>query len=60
LVDELMADKALQRYHWLPAVRGDLLEKLGRRDEARTEFVRAADLAGNERERAFLLERAKG
>jgi RNA polymerase sigma factor (sigma-70 family) len=60
LVDKLMADKALQRYHWLPAVRGDLLEKLGRRDEARTEFVRAADLAGNERERAFLLERAKG
>jgi RNA polymerase sigma factor (sigma-70 family) len=60
LVDELMADKALQRYHWLPAVRGDLLEKLGRLDEARAEFRRAAELAGNERERAFLLERAKG
>jgi RNA polymerase sigma factor (sigma-70 family) len=60
LVDELMADKALRRYHWLPAVRGDLLEKLGRLDEARTEFLRAAELAGNERERAFMLERAKG
>jgi RNA polymerase sigma factor (sigma-70 family) len=60
LVDELMTDKALQRYHWLPAVRGDLLEKLGRLDEARAEFRRAAALAGNERERAFLLERAKG
>jgi RNA polymerase sigma factor (sigma-70 family) len=60
LVDELMADKALRRYHWLPAVRGDLLEKLGRLDEARAEFRRAAALAGNERERAFLLERAKG
>jgi predicted RNA polymerase sigma factor len=39
-------------------VRGDLLEKLGRREEARAEFQRAADLAGNQREKAFLLERA--
>jgi RNA polymerase sigma factor (sigma-70 family) len=60
LVEELMSDKALLRYHWLPAVRGDLLEKLGRLDEARREFRRAAELAGNERERAFLLERAEG
>jgi RNA polymerase sigma factor (sigma-70 family) len=60
LVDELMADKALLRYHWLPAVRGDLLAKLGRLVEARREFRRAAELAGNERERAFLLERAEG
>jgi RNA polymerase sigma factor (sigma-70 family) len=60
LVDGLMSDKALQRYHWLPAVRGDLLEKLGRMEEARREFSRAAELAGNDRERALLLERAKG
>jgi RNA polymerase sigma factor (sigma-70 family) len=58
LVDALMKEKALQRYQWLPSVRGDLLEKLGRREEARAEFQRAADLAGNEREKAFLLERA--
>ncbi|OSZ73110.1 RNA polymerase sigma factor [Hydrogenophaga sp. IBVHS1] len=58
LVDALMKEKALQRYQWLPSVRGDLLEKLGRREEARAEFERAADLAGNQREKAFLLERA--
>ena len=58
LVDALLKEKALQRYQWLPSVRGDLLEKLGRRDEARAEFQRAAELAGNEREKAFLLERA--
>lgn len=58
LVDALMKEKALQRYQWLPSVRGDLLEKLGRREEARAEFQRAADLAGNQREKAFLLERA--
>ncbi|WP_439519567.1 RNA polymerase sigma factor [Hydrogenophaga sp.] len=58
LVDALMKEKALQRYQWLPSVRGDLLEKLGRREEARAEFQRAAGLAGNEREKAFLLERA--
>ena len=58
LVDALLKEKALQRYQWLPSVRGDLLEKLGRRDEARAEFQRAADLAGNQREKAFLLERA--
>jgi RNA polymerase sigma factor (sigma-70 family) len=58
LVDALMKEKALQRYQWLPSVRGDLLEKLGRREEARAEFQRAAELAGNQREKAFLLERA--
>ena len=58
LVDALLKDKALQRYQWLPSVRGDLLEKLGRRSEARSEFLRAAELAGNGREKAFLLERA--
>lgn len=59
LVEALLGDKALQRYHWLPAVRGDLLHKLGRMDEAREAFLRAAELAGNERERAVLLARAQ-
>ena len=45
-------------YHLLPSVRGDLLAKLGRIDEARAEFERAAALTQNERERALLLERA--
>ncbi|MCV0438312.1 MAG: RNA polymerase sigma factor [Hydrogenophaga sp.] len=58
LVDALMKNKSLRQYHWLPSVRGDLLEKLDRRDEARAEFERAAELAGNEREKAFLLDRA--
>ena len=58
LVDALLKNKALRQYHWLPSVRGDLLAKLGRDGEARAEFERAADLAGNERERQFLLVRA--
>ncbi|WP_332741788.1 RNA polymerase sigma factor [Hydrogenophaga sp.] len=58
LVDALLDDKALRNYHWLPAVRGDLLAQLERRAEACAEFERAAALAGNERERTFLLERA--
>lgn len=58
LVDALLKNKALRQYHWLPSVRGDLLAKLGRDGEARAEFERAADLAGNEREKAFLTERA--
>jgi RNA polymerase sigma factor (sigma-70 family) len=58
LVDALLKNKALRQYHWLPSVRGDLLAKLGRDGEARAEFERAADLAGNEREKAFLMERA--
>jgi predicted RNA polymerase sigma factor len=48
----------LQGYHLLPAVRGDLLAKLDRIDEARAEFARAAQLAQNARERALLLARA--
>ncbi|GAA3386642.1 RNA polymerase sigma factor [Cryptosporangium minutisporangium] len=58
LVDELAGEPALREYHLLPSVRGDLLAKLGRREEARAEFERAAGLARNARERAFLLERA--
>jgi RNA polymerase sigma factor (sigma-70 family) len=57
-VDALTNEPALKDYHLLPSVRGDLLAKLGRHDEARREFERAASLAGNERERAVLLERA--
>jgi len=59
LVDALTSDKSLERYHLLPSVRGDLLEKLGRRSEARAEFERAASLTKNARERALLLERAR-
>jgi RNA polymerase sigma-70 factor (ECF subfamily) len=57
LVDSLRSEPALSEYHLLPAVRGDLLDKLGRKDEARTEFQRAASLTGNSGERAALLER---
>jgi RNA polymerase sigma factor (sigma-70 family) len=58
LVDALVAEPALQAYHLLPAVRGDLLVKLGRPVEARAELLRAAELTRNARERALLLERA--
>jgi len=58
LVDRLLDDPALRSYHLLPSVRGDLLAKLGRRDEARAEFERAASLTRNERERTLLLRRA--
>ncbi len=58
LVDPLRSVSALAGYHLLPAVRGDLLQKLGRFAEAREELERAADLAKNGRERALLLERA--
>jgi RNA polymerase sigma factor (sigma-70 family) len=57
-VDALMAEPALTRYHLLPAVRGDLLEKLGRMAEARAEFERAAAMTQNARERALLAGRA--
>lgn len=60
IVDRLRADAALRRYQWLPSVRGDLLAKLGRNDEARAEFLQAAELAGNARERELLLARAAG
>jgi predicted RNA polymerase sigma factor len=49
----------MARYHLLPSVRGDLLDKLGRFDEARQEFERAASLTRNVRERELLLERAR-
>ncbi|MEV0261418.1 RNA polymerase sigma factor [Streptomyces sp. NPDC050617] len=58
LVDALADEPALKGYHLLPSVRGDLLERLGRADEARTEFARAASLTRNAREQALLLERA--
>jgi predicted RNA polymerase sigma factor len=57
-VDQLAAEPALQGYHLLPSVRGDLLQQLGRLDEARSEFERAAELTRNQRERALLLGRA--
>jgi RNA polymerase sigma factor (sigma-70 family) len=60
LVDSLMPEPSLKHYHLLPAVRGDFLAKLGRFDEARLEFVRAAGLTRNERERKLLLDRAAG
>ena len=55
-----MAAGDLDGYHLLPSVRGDLLDKLGRADEARAEFERAAAMTANRRERALLLERAAG
>ncbi|MER6417470.1 sigma-70 family RNA polymerase sigma factor [Streptomyces sp. NPDC001137] len=58
IVDALAAEPALRDYHLLPSVRGDLLARLGRTDEAREEFERAAGLARNERERELLLRRA--
>jgi RNA polymerase sigma factor (sigma-70 family) len=58
IVDTLVTEPALKSYHWLPAVRGDLLSRLGRADEARDEFLRASKLAKNEREKALLLARA--
>lgn len=58
LADALLDEPTLKAYHLLPAVRGDLLAKLGRFDEARLEFERAASLTRNERERQVLLERA--
>jgi len=59
IVDLLAADAALANYHWLPSVRGDLLEKLGRMAEARAEFERAAAMTRNARERELLLARAR-
>jgi RNA polymerase sigma-70 factor (ECF subfamily) len=59
IVDELVAQGGLDGYHLLPAVRGDLLEKLGRRDEARAEFQLAASLTRNGRERDTMLGRAR-
>ncbi len=57
-VEALAAEPALRSYHLLPSVRGDLLARLGRWQEARSEFEKAAALTRNERERELLLERA--
>ncbi len=59
LVNALTTEPSLQNYHLLPSVRADFLKKLGRLEEARTEFERAAGLTRNAREREFLLERAR-
>jgi predicted RNA polymerase sigma factor len=60
LVDALVNEPALKSYHLVASVRGDLLAKLGKNDEARKEFERAAALAQNARERQLLLTRARG
>jgi predicted RNA polymerase sigma factor len=59
LVDALIFETSLQGYHLLPSVRGDLLAKVGRFDEARPEFERPASLTRNARERELLLGRAQ-
>ena len=58
LIDALGSEPSLQGYHLLPSIRGDLLAKLGRMEEAVAEFRRAAALTRNARERGLLLERA--
>jgi len=58
IVDMLVSEPALESYHLLPSVRGDLLIKLGRVEEARKEFLRAASLTRNKRERKLLMDRA--
>jgi RNA polymerase sigma factor (sigma-70 family) len=58
LVDRLLDEPLLKNYHLLPSVRGDLLDKVGRKAEAQAEFRRAASLTRNERERTLLLQRA--
>jgi len=59
IVDTLTSEPSLAGYHLLPSVRGDLLKKLGRFDEARAELERGAALTRNARERELLLERAR-
>jgi predicted RNA polymerase sigma factor len=59
LVDKLIPEPVLSNYHLLPSVRGDLLAKLGRHEEARVEFERAAGMTRNAREREFLLARSR-
>ncbi|AVL96411.1 DUF6596 domain-containing protein [Microbacterium paraoxydans] len=60
MLDELAASGALRGYHLLPATRGELLRRLGRESEARSEFAAAAGLAGNDRERELLERKARG
>jgi predicted RNA polymerase sigma factor len=59
IVDRLVSQKSLESYHLLPSVRGDLLARLGRNEEARRELERAASMTRNARERELLLERAR-
>ncbi|AMO23059.1 RNA polymerase sigma factor [Ramlibacter solisilvae] len=58
IIDRLQGEKSMRNYQWLPSVRGDLLAKLERYEEARAEFLRAAAMAGNAREKELLLARA--
>jgi len=58
IVNRLLSEPSLQAYHLLPGVRGDFLFKLGRYEEARAEFERAAGLTSNAREQRLLLDRA--
>ena len=60
ILEPLTQNPALKSYHWLPSVRGDFLHKLGRFEEARAEFRRAAEMTSNARERELLLQRAAG
>lgn len=60
IIDQLSSTGALRGYHLLPATRGELLRRLGREEEARSEFVAAAGLAGNDRERSLLERKARG
>jgi predicted RNA polymerase sigma factor len=60
VVDGIVAAGALADYHLLPSVRGDLLSRLGRDEEARAEFARAAEMTQNDAEKALLLRRAAG
>ncbi|HVZ44798.1 MAG TPA: RNA polymerase sigma factor [Ramlibacter sp.] len=59
IIDALAQEKSLKNYHWLPSVKADLLAKLGRHEEARAEFLRAAAMATNEREKELLAQRAR-
>jgi predicted RNA polymerase sigma factor len=59
IADRLVTESSLRNYHLLPSVRGDLLSRLGRIDEARSEFERAASLTQNAREKEILLGRAR-
>jgi predicted RNA polymerase sigma factor len=59
IVEPLLGEPSLKNYHLLPSVHGDLLAKLGRHEEARTAFERAASLTQNTRERELLLARAR-
>jgi predicted RNA polymerase sigma factor len=60
LLDGLAGEPALAGYRLLPAARGELLERLGREEEARAEFARAAAMSSNSRERELLQARAEG